>query len=46
MAWIRPGTFILGSPVSDPNICSCERPQTMVTLTKGFWMGVHEVTQT
>jgi formylglycine-generating enzyme required for sulfatase activity len=45
MAWIEPGTFILGSPVSDPSSFSDERPQTVVTLTKGFWMGVHEVTQ-
>jgi formylglycine-generating enzyme required for sulfatase activity len=29
-------------PVSDPD----ERPQMVVTLTKGFWMGVHEVAQT
>jgi len=45
MAWIRPGTFILGSPVSDPSSLSDERPQTVVTLTRGFWMGAHEVTQ-
>jgi len=45
MAWIGPGTFILGSPVSDPSSFSDERPQTVVTLTKGFWMGAHEVTQ-
>jgi formylglycine-generating enzyme required for sulfatase activity len=45
MVWIQPGTFILGSPVSDPVSDSDERPQTVVTLTKGFWMGVHEVTQ-
>jgi formylglycine-generating enzyme required for sulfatase activity len=45
MAWIQPGTFILGSPVSNPVSADDERPQTVVTLTKGFWMGVHEVTQ-
>jgi formylglycine-generating enzyme required for sulfatase activity len=45
MVWIQPGTFILGSPVSDPASADDERPQTVVTLTKGFWMGVHEVTQ-
>lgn len=45
MAWIEPGTFILGSPESDPDSFADERPQTAVTLTKGFWMGVHEVTQ-
>lgn len=45
MVWIKPGTFIMGSPASDPNSDSDERPQTVVTLTRGFWMGVHEVTQ-
>jgi formylglycine-generating enzyme required for sulfatase activity len=45
MVWIQPGTFILGSPEADPGSFSDERPQTFVTLTKGFWMGVHEVTQ-
>jgi formylglycine-generating enzyme required for sulfatase activity len=45
MVWIRRGTFIMGSPVSDPNSNSDERPQTVVTLTNGFWMGAHEVTQ-
>src|SRR5215831_18164033 len=45
MVWIQPGTFILGAPESDPASSTDERPQTVVTLTKGFWMGVHEVTQ-
>jgi formylglycine-generating enzyme required for sulfatase activity len=45
MIWIPPGTFVLGSPESDPDSSTDERPQTVVTLTKGFWMGAHEVTQ-
>jgi formylglycine-generating enzyme required for sulfatase activity len=45
MVWIQPGTFIMGSPVTDPDSSSTERPQTVVTLTKGFWIGAHEVTQ-
>jgi formylglycine-generating enzyme required for sulfatase activity len=45
MVWIQPGTFIMGSPVTDPDSDSSERPQTVVTLTKGFWIGAHEVTQ-
>jgi formylglycine-generating enzyme required for sulfatase activity len=45
MVWIKRGTFIMGSPVSDPAGNSDERPQTVVTLTNGFWMGAHEVTQ-
>jgi formylglycine-generating enzyme required for sulfatase activity len=45
MVWIKRGTFIMGSPVSDPSSSGDERPQTVVTLTNGFWMGAHEVTQ-
>jgi formylglycine-generating enzyme required for sulfatase activity len=45
MVWIKPGTFVMGSPASDPDSSSVERPQTTVTLTKGFWMGAHPVTQ-
>jgi formylglycine-generating enzyme required for sulfatase activity len=39
MIWIPAGTFNMGSPVSDPMSNSDERPQTQVTLTKGFWLG-------
>jgi formylglycine-generating enzyme required for sulfatase activity len=45
MVWIQPGTFIMGSRADEPGRSSNEGPQTTVTLTKGFWMGVHEVTQ-
>jgi formylglycine-generating enzyme required for sulfatase activity len=45
MVWIKRGTFIIGSPVIDPHSGSNERPQTVVTLTNGFWVGAHEVTQ-
>jgi formylglycine-generating enzyme required for sulfatase activity len=45
MAWIQPGTFIMGSPANEPDSQDDERPQMMVTLTKGFWIGVHPVTQ-
>jgi len=44
MAWIPPGTFLMGSPESEPE----RRPdetQHQVTLTRGFWMGIHPVTQ-
>jgi formylglycine-generating enzyme required for sulfatase activity len=39
MIWIPPGKFIMGSPESDPKSKADERPQTKVTLTKGFWLG-------
>ena len=42
MVWIKPGTFIMGRRADESQL---NGPQTMVTLTKGFWMGVHEVTQ-
>ncbi len=43
-AWIPPGTFLMGSP---PNELERQDDETQhkVTLTKGFWMGVHQVTQ-
>jgi sulfatase modifying factor 1 len=51
MIWVEPGTFTMGSPPSeaettvggsgrDPN-----ETQHQVTLTNGFWLGKHEVTQ-
>ena len=43
-AWIPPGTFLMGSPPSEPDRESHETQHT-VTLTKGFWLGVHPVTQ-
>ncbi len=48
LAWISPGSFIMGSPVTEqdrnPYEVS-EGPQTQVTLTRGFYMGKYEVTQ-
>jgi formylglycine-generating enzyme required for sulfatase activity len=45
ITWIPPGTFLLGSPGSEVGRQSNEGPQTQVTLTRGFFMGKHEVTQ-
>ena len=45
MVWIEPGTFTMGSPSSEPGRDSDEGPQTVVTLTQGFWLGRYEVTQ-
>ena len=42
--WIKPGTFIMGSPVTEPERFPDEIQHT-VTLTSGFWMSDHEVTQ-
>ncbi len=45
MVFIRPGSFTMGSPDSEEGHLSTEAPQTVVTLTHGFWMGRFEVTQ-
>jgi hypothetical protein len=45
MVWIPPGTFTMGSPANEPGGDGTERPQTVVTLTKGFWLGRYEVRQ-
>jgi len=44
MVWILPGTFIMGSPASEEGRSSDET-QHVVTLTNGFWMAQHLVTQ-
>ena len=45
MAYIRPGTFTMGSPANEPGRVNDEGPQTRVTLTRAFWLGRTEVTQ-
>lgn len=42
--WIPPGTFVMGSPVTEPRRFP-EEVQHPVTLTEGFWLSDHEVTQ-
>jgi len=44
MNWIPAGTFTMGSPASEPGRKSDESPQTIVTLSKGYWLGKTEVT--
>jgi formylglycine-generating enzyme required for sulfatase activity len=45
MVWIAPGRFVMGSPTDEPGRDPDEGPLTQVTLTRGFWMAIHEVTQ-
>jgi formylglycine-generating enzyme required for sulfatase activity len=45
LIWVQPGTFTMGSDVTEPDRDKAEGPQTKVTLTKGFWLGKTEVTQ-
>jgi formylglycine-generating enzyme required for sulfatase activity len=42
--WIPPGNFVMGSPIGEKERENTEA-QHKVTLTKGFYMGVHLVTQ-
>ena len=44
MVWCPPGTFMMGTPDSEPERQSKEKLHK-VTLTKGFWLGRYEVTQ-
>jgi len=43
--WCPPGEFTMGSPPSEPDRDDDEN-QVDVTLSKGFWLGKYEVTQT
>jgi formylglycine-generating enzyme required for sulfatase activity len=44
MLWVKPGTFEMGSPSSEKDRDDDETQHT-VTLTSGFYLGKHEVTQ-
>jgi formylglycine-generating enzyme len=44
LVWIPPGNFKMGSP-GDERSRRDDENQVRVTLTKGFWLGQHEVTQ-
>ena len=46
MVWIEPGTFMMGSPEDEPGRYDREGPQHEVTISRGFWLGKHEITQT
>jgi len=43
MAWIPAGTFNMGSTNVESG--RSQRPVHSVTISKGFWIGVHEITQ-
>jgi len=45
MVWIRPGSFAMGSPGDEQDRRDDEGPQTSVTIRRGFWLGIYEVTQ-
>jgi formylglycine-generating enzyme required for sulfatase activity len=45
MVRIEPGTFLMGSPDTDPEAYDWEKPQRQVTLTQPFLLAKTEVTQ-
>src|SRR5439155_16360904 len=45
MVFIPPNTFRQGSPTNEAGRSADEGPQNTVTISHGFWMGKHEVTQ-
>ena len=44
MLWVQPGTFTMGSPVTEAGRDTGETEHN-VTLTEGFYLGKYEVTQ-
>lgn len=42
---IPPGQFLMGSPETEPDRWGDEGPRHLVTLTQGFWLGTHPITQ-
>ncbi|MBQ7589726.1 MAG: formylglycine-generating enzyme family protein [Verrucomicrobia bacterium] len=45
MIWIKPGTFMMGSPEDELGRNAEKEIQHQVTLTKAYWLGKYEVTQ-
>jgi formylglycine-generating enzyme required for sulfatase activity len=45
LALLPAGTFLMGSPDSDPSRYADEQPQRRVTLPRPFFLGIHPVTQ-
>jgi formylglycine-generating enzyme required for sulfatase activity len=43
MIWVEPGTFTMGSPISQGSWL--DRPEHNVTITHGFYLGKYEITQ-
>ena len=43
--WIPPGEFWMGAAAGEAEASYDEKLQRLVRITKGFWLGKHEVTQ-
>jgi formylglycine-generating enzyme required for sulfatase activity len=44
-ALVKAGTFRMGAPKDDEDADDAEKPQHEVTITRDYYLGVHEVTQ-
>ena len=44
MVYVKPGTFMMGSPLGEEKREADEGPQHRVAVTKAFYLGAHEVT--
>lgn len=45
LLWVKPGEFTMGSSSEEPQRNKAEGPQTRVKISRGFWLGKTEVTQ-
>jgi formylglycine-generating enzyme required for sulfatase activity len=45
MRWIKPGTFVMGSPETTSDLWIRDETEHEVTLTQGFWMAATPCTQ-
>jgi formylglycine-generating enzyme required for sulfatase activity len=45
MLWVEPGTFTMGSPITETGRLSDRETEHNVSLTQGFYLGKYEVTQ-
>ena len=43
--WVAAGRFQMGSPTGEAGRSNDEGPQTEVTISRGFWLGIFTVTQ-
>src|SRR5262249_33109007 len=41
---IQPGTFVMGSPDTDPDAAAAEKPAHSIRITRSFYLAVHETT--
>jgi formylglycine-generating enzyme required for sulfatase activity len=45
MIWVQPGTFLMGSPLTEEGRISEREKQHKVSITKGYWLAETEFTQ-